>query len=158
MRNLVKYIVAGTYKPLLVKYLSKTRTYSWKGITLEISPEVFHPGFFPSTKILLSYIKNKNFKGNSILELGAGSGLISIYAAKKGASVTATDINTVAINFLEKNAENNKVDLNIIHSDIFNSIPVCMFDKIIINDDLDTAQKELLLEVKLFSGELVSEQ
>src|SRR4051812_3303883 len=104
MRSLVKYIVGRTYKPLLVKYLSKTRTYSWKGITLQIPPEVFHPGFFTSTKILLHFIKHKKFKGNSVLELGAGSGLISIYTAKKGAIVSATDINTVAINILKKNA------------------------------------------------------
>jgi release factor glutamine methyltransferase len=133
MRSLVKYIVGRTYKPLLVKYLSKTRIYSWKGINLEIPPEVFHPGFFTSTKILLHYIKRKNFKGNSVLELGAGSGLISMFAAKKGANVTATDINPVAVNFLKTNAERNKVDLTIIHSDIFQSIPVCLFDTIIIN-------------------------
>jgi release factor glutamine methyltransferase len=133
MRSLVKYIVARTYKPLLVKYLSSTRTYSWKGITLEIPPEVFHPGFFTSTKVLLNFIKHKNIKENLFLELGAGSGLISIYAVKKGADVTATDINEVAINFLQKNAGQNNVDLNIIHSDIFNSIPVCLFDTIIIN-------------------------
>jgi release factor glutamine methyltransferase len=153
MRSLVKYIVARTYKPLLVKYLSKTRTYSWKGITLQIPPEVFHPGFFTSTKILLNYIKHKNFKQNSVLELGAGSGLISIYAAKKGADVTATDINTVAINFLKKNAEQNNVDLNIIHSDIFQCIPVCLVDTIIINPPYYKKQPRSNAEYAWYCGE-----
>jgi release factor glutamine methyltransferase len=153
MRSLVKYIVARTYKPLLVKYLSSTRTYSWKGITLEIPPEVFHPGFFTSTKILLNYIKHKNFKGNLFLELGAGSGLISVYVAKKGANVTATDINTVAINFLKKNAEQNNVDLNIIHSDIFNSIPVCLFDTIIINPPYYKKQPSTNTDYAWYCGE-----
>src|SRR5689334_22250136 len=109
MRSFVKYIVGRTYKPLLVKYLSKTRMYSWKGITVEIPPAVFHPGFFTSTRLLLNFIKHKNFKGSAVLELGAGSGLISIYAAKRGAKVTATDINEVAVHSLKLNAEINKV-------------------------------------------------
>ena len=153
MRSLVKYIVARTYKPLLVKYLSKTRTYSWKGITLEIPPEVFHPGFFTSTKILLNYIKHKNFKQNSVLELGAGSGLISIYSAKKGADVTATDINTVAISFLKKNAKRNNVDLIILHSDIFNSIPIRLFDTIIINPPYYKKQPRSNAEYAWYCGE-----
>jgi len=153
MRSFVKYIVARTYKPLLVKYLSSTRTYSWKGITLEIPPQVFHPGFFKSTKILLHYIRHKNFKGNSVLELGAGSGLISIYAAKKGADVTATDINPVAINFLKINAVQNNVDLNIIHSDIFNSIPVCLFDTIILNPPYYKKQPRSNADYAWYCGE-----
>jgi len=153
MRSFVKYIVARTYKPLLVKYLSSTRTYCWKGITLEIPPEVFHPGFFKSTKILLHYIKHKNCKGNSILELGAGSGLISIYTAKRGANVTATDINTVAINFLKINAVQNNVDLNIIHSDIFNSIPVYLFDMIIINPPYYKKQPRSNADYAWYCGE-----
>src|SRR4029078_3746499 len=97
MRGLVKYIVSTTYRPLLVKYLSKTRIYSCKGITLEIPPQVFHPGFFFSTRFLLRYIEKDRFRHRTVLELGAGSGLLSIYAARKGAMVTATDINPVAV-------------------------------------------------------------
>src|SRR4030095_3680463 len=133
MRSLIKHIVGRTYKPLLVRYLSKTRTYSWKGITVEVPPSVFHPGFFTSTKLLLHYIKHKNFKKTSVLELGAGSGLISIYTAKKGGYVTATDINPVAISCLKRNSELNKTELTILHSDLFANIPMHSFDTIIIN-------------------------
>ncbi len=133
MRSLVKYIVGRTYKPLLVRYLSKTRMYSWKGISIEVPPAVFHPGFFTSTKLLLHYIRNKNLLGNSLLELGAGSGLISIYAAKKGAVVTATDINPVSVRCLKKNAALNNAQCIIICSDLFDSIPLTLFDTIIIN-------------------------
>jgi release factor glutamine methyltransferase len=41
-------------------------------------------------------------KNKHVLELGAGSGLIAIKAAKEGALVTATDINPVAIEYLHK--------------------------------------------------------
>lgn len=133
MRDVVKYIVGATYRPLLVKYLSKARTYSYKGITLEIPPEVFHPGFFFSTKLLLGYIAKNHFNQKSFLELGAGSGLLSIYAAKRGAFVTATDINPVAIECIQTNAEENLVDLTVIHSDLFDKIPQQCFDAILIN-------------------------
>jgi release factor glutamine methyltransferase len=133
LKNLLKYFVEITYKPLLVKWLSKTRTYIYKGIELSIPSEVFHPGFFFSTKLLLRYIHQFPLQQKSFLELGAGSGLISIFAARKGALVTATDINTVAIEFLEKNRDFNGVRFNIIHSDLFDRIPAGAFDIVAIN-------------------------
>jgi release factor glutamine methyltransferase len=133
MKALVKYIVAATYRPLLIRYLSKTRTYSYKGICLRIPPEVFHPGFFSSTKLLLRYIVKANLKNKTCLELGAGSGLLSVYAAKKGASVVASDISSVAIQCINANAADNKVKIRTIHSNLFDNIPQQKFDFILIN-------------------------
>lgn len=118
---------------MLVKYLSKTRIYRHKDIQLAIAPEVFHPGFFFSTKLLLQYISKLNLYKKNFLELGCGSGLISIASSKKGAIVTATDINPVAIDFLKKNSCQNKVELKIIQSDLFKNIPAQQFDIIAIN-------------------------
>lgn len=67
------------------------------------------------------------------LELGAGSGLIAVYAALHGARVTATDINPDAIDCLKKNARLNSVRLSILHSDLFLHIPEQQFDIIAIN-------------------------
>lgn len=133
MKKALKYIVEKTYKPILVKYLSKPRLYKYKGIKLIIHPEVFHPGFFFSTKLLLKYIAKQPLKQKSFLELGAGSGLISFFAFKQGAKVTTTDINPIAIEYLEKNSNPNHVQLQIIHSNIFDNIPTQAFDIIAIN-------------------------
>lgn len=133
MKNLLKYFIGRTYQPLLIRYLSKTRTYGYKGIVLSIPKEVFHPGFFFSTKLLLRQVAKLPLIEKSLLELGAGSGLISIYAAREGAMVTATDINPTAIEYLERNSESNKASLQIIHSDLFDSIPIKSFDIIAIN-------------------------
>jgi release factor glutamine methyltransferase len=133
MRNIVKYIVAHTYRPLLIKYLSETTVWSHKGIVLEIPPGVFHPRFFYSTRLLLNSVARLPLKNSSFLELGAGSGLISFYAEKKGAYVTATDINPLAIEFLYKNEQRNNAVLRILDSDLFTSIPDQKFDYIIIN-------------------------
>src|SRR6476620_7758593 len=133
MRNAIKYFVGATYKPWLVKYLSTTKNYQYNGIKLVIPHEVFHPGFFFSTKLLLKYLDQYPLKGKTFLELGAGSGLIAISASKKGANVTATDINPIAVKFLKKNAESNNIHMNIIHSDLFQNITFQHFDFIAIN-------------------------
>jgi len=133
VRSLMRHIVTRTCRPLLVRYLSKTRRYRYKNIRLDISPDVFHPGFFFSTQLLLQYINGQPLKGKDFLELGCGSGLISIAAAKKGAKVMASDINPTAIDFLQRNAAMNNVDLNILQSDLFQSIPRQSFDLVAIN-------------------------
>jgi methylase of polypeptide subunit release factors len=59
--------------------------------------------------------------------------LISIYAAQKGAIVTATDINPVAIEYLRENTRANHVHIDILRSDLFDEIPVRVFDIVAIN-------------------------
>ena len=153
MKNVLKHIVAHTYKPLLKKYLSQTRVYSHAGIRLEIPPQVFHPGFFFSTKLLLQYIAGLSLQGQRFLELGAGSGLISIHAVKNGAIVTATDINPVAIEFLKKNSRQNHAELSIIQSDLFGNIPEQAFDIIAINPPYYKKQPQTPGDYAWFCGE-----
>ena len=133
MRQVVKYIVERTYRPILVSYLSKTRFYTCNDIRLRVPPQVFHPGFFFSTKLLLAYMEGLPLYGKNFLELGAGSGLIAIHAAKKGARVTASDINPVAVRFLKENAPRNGVEMQILQSDLFTGIPRQAFDIMAIN-------------------------
>lgn len=153
MKLLLKHIVARTYKPLLAKYLSKPRTYRYENIRLEIPPQVFHPGFFFSTKLLLRYISTLPLHGRRLLELGAGSGLISIHAAKKGAIVTATDINPVAIEYLRRNCDQNDVKTGIILSDLFAAIPEQRFDIIAINPPYYKRQPRTMADHAWYCGE-----
>ena len=133
MKKVFKYIVGRTYKPFLVKYLAKTRVYRYRNIVLEIPPEVFHPRFFFSTRLLLNYVNGLDLVQKSFLELGAGSGLISIYASKKAAIVTATDINPVAVKTLVKNRLLNQVSFDVVQSDLFDELAGKRFDIIAIN-------------------------
>lgn len=107
--------------------------YRYKDLMLEIPSEVFHPGFFFSTQLLLQYITKLPLQNKQLLEPGCGSGLIAMTAAKMGATVTATDINPVAVEFLKKNCLKNNVQLKVLHSDLFNDIPVKQYDIIAIN-------------------------
>jgi release factor glutamine methyltransferase len=153
MRRTIKQLTTRLYKPLLVKYLSATRLYTYKGIRLVIPPAVFHPGFFFSTRLLLRYIASLPLKNKLFLELGAGSGLIAMYAARKGANGTATDINPVAIHSLEMNARSNRIPLTIIKSDLFTDIPKQAFDIIAINPPYYKKQPQTAAEYAWYCGE-----
>lgn len=133
MEKVLKYVAERFYRPVLVRYLAQTRIYGYKGIRLEVPPGVFHPGFFFSSKYLLRFLSRQPLSGRSFLELGAGSGLIALFAARKGAVVTATDINPAAIACLERNRELNAASLEIIDSDLYDNIPPQPFDVLAVN-------------------------
>ena len=133
MKKPVKYIANLIVRPLVQQYLSRTRIYKFESLQLVIPPEVFHPGLFFSTKFLLKYLAQLPLKNKTFLELGAGSGLISFKAAILGANVTATDINPVAIKYLEKNCQSNNITLCVVLSDLFADIQDKTFDVIAIN-------------------------
>lgn len=120
--------------PGLVRwYLSKKRSYRHEDLTIEVLPGVFHPGLFFSTKMLLRYIAGQSLKGTSVLELGAGTGMISLQAASMGAGATATDISPLAVRNIYLNAIANKATVTIIQSDLFDNIPPQKFNWIFIN-------------------------
>ena len=153
MKTAIKNIVALTYKPFLEKYLSKKRKFTLGNIKLEIPPEVFHPGFFTSTQFLLQSVKKLSVRGKTFLELGAGNGLISIYAAKQDAKVTATDINPVAVEYLRINSSQNKTLINVILSDLFENISPQAFDIIAINPPYYKKDPQTLIDHAWYCGE-----
>lgn len=131
-----KYLLQLFTRPIragIKWYLSKPRDVKYNNITITVLPDVFHPGLFHSTKIVLDFLSTQNIKGRKFLELGCGSGLISVYASQKGAVVTASDINTKAIENVLLNATRNQVEVEVIHSDLFTKMPDIKWDWIIIN-------------------------
>ena len=129
----MKYFTAWIVQPYVRRRMQRSAFYKWEDITLFLPAGVFHPGYFYSTKFLLSFILNQDLRNKQFLELGAGNGLISIAAAKRGAVVTSTDISEQALLSLRDNARTNHVDLHIIESDLFENIPQQRFDLIVIN-------------------------
>lgn len=114
-------------------YLSKPRSYSYKDISIIVPVGVFHPGLFFSTKFILEFLAKQNLDGKKFLELGSGSGLISVFAAKNNARVIGSDINTKAVSATHENAKRNEVMVEAVQSDLFEEIPLMPFDWIIIN-------------------------
>ena len=133
MKSFLKKLLFPILKSVYNIYSSKERSYSYKGINVRIMSGVFHPGLFFSTKLLIEYISKYDLNDKNILELGAGSGLISVYCAKLKANVTASDINPIAVENINQNAKLNSVNIKVLESDLFDRIETKEFDYIIIN-------------------------
>jgi len=132
-KSILKSLAFRILYPTSEKYLSKERKYNYKGINVIVFPGVFHPGLFFSTKLLLNYFQEIDLQKKYILELGAGTGLISIFTANKGGYVTASDISMTAFYNIEKNVKMTNANVEVVHSDLFDDIPHRRYDYIIIN-------------------------
>jgi len=133
MRKIITKIIHPFLRVFVKYYFAKPRKYNYKNIRGIVNPNVFHPQFTISTKILLNYLDKENLKNKQLLELGCGTGIISTFSAHKGAKVLASDINQLALDNTELNAKKNNVEIEIINSNLFQEIPKKFFDYIIIN-------------------------
>ncbi|WP_242085161.1 methyltransferase [Aestuariivivens sediminis] len=133
MNPILKKITSPVLQWCYKKYYSKPRPFRYKDIHIIIYPGVFAPQFTFSTKLLLNYMEGLDLKGKRFLELGCGSGIIALNASKKGAFVTASDINKNAISQLQQSAVSNQLELKTIISDLFNAITEPHYDYIFIN-------------------------
>ena len=132
-------------------YGSRPRRYRYADLDLVILPGVFHPGLFGSTRALLNVVERTELQGRTLLELGAGSGLIALRAAQLGAQVTASDVDPQAIACLHDNSIRNQVTMRVIRSDQFDSIPE-HFDHILINPPYYAKQPKAARELAFFAG------
>lgn len=68
-----------------------------------------------------------------MLDVGAGSGALALFAARQGAKVVALDINPLAVETVGRNAAANGLTVYTCHSDLFDQLPVQTFDYLLIN-------------------------
>jgi methylase of polypeptide subunit release factors len=68
-----------------------------------VYPGVFSPKYFSDTCFFASNLSCRKYE--QFLEIGCGTGIISVIAALQGARVTATDINKLALQNTKDNAE-----------------------------------------------------
>lgn len=108
------------YKPLRVgrRILLKP---SWESvdvqpsdILVELDPGMaFGTGLHPSTRLCIAALEDTVRPGDAVLDVGTGSGVLSVVAYKLGAtSILATDIDPIAIDVAQENAARNGVPLD----------------------------------------------
>jgi HemK-related putative methylase len=120
------------YHPYALRQLRKPVT-RLRGRTLLTDPQVFHPVCFLSTPVFLDYLSTVTVAGKRLLDMGTGSGSIGIFAALRGARVTACDINPRAVALAGENARRNGVEMETLASDLFSSLGERRFDVICFN-------------------------
>ncbi|UPT69302.1 MAG: methyltransferase [Flavobacterium sp. JAD_PAG50586_2] len=153
MRQFLKKISHPFLKFGLQFYYSKPRDYCYEDICIKIHPDVFPPQMTFSTKILLDFTNKLDVKNKTFLELGCGSGIISLLAAKKKAFTIASDINQTALSYLEANALKNNLKIQIVYSDLFDEIENDAFDYIVINPPYYQKKPKNVKEQAWFCGE-----
>jgi len=152
-RSFIKKLTHPFLKKGLQYYYRKPRPYSYKGIAITVHPEVFPPQLTLSTKILLDFISKIDLQHKTFLELGCGSGIISLFASKNGAQVTASDINLTALTYLKKASKKNNLPVKTVWSNLFKDILNLPFNYIIINPPYYPKNPLTIKEQAWFCGE-----
>ena len=69
----------------------------------------------------------------SVLEIGCGSGIVSIHMAKNENTVTSVDINPKAVKATKFNAKQNSVNIEVIQGNMFEELQDRKFNSIVCN-------------------------
>lgn len=90
---------------------------SGKGIRIETCEGVYEPA--EDSYLMAGTVEC----GKRVLEIGSGTGLVSVSCALKGSEVEAVDINPAAVECTRSNASLNGCSVNAHRSDLFSDIP-----------------------------------
>ena len=123
-KNKLKKGIKKLNKGIPVQYI--VGNVSFYGYTISVNKNVLIPRFETEELVenTLNYI-NKYFKGNlDALEIGTGSGCISIALKKENSNlnITSTDISKKALKVAKNNAKLNNVSINFINTNIYDGI------------------------------------
>ena len=113
-----------------------TRTVRAAGFRLVVYPTVFHPKLFLTSEFYARFLATTNLAGKRVADVGTGSGILALAAARAGATVVALDINPNAVKAATDNACANGLGdrVTAIRSDLMSGLgPDCLFDVIISN-------------------------
>ena len=91
---------------------SESKHLAWNSLSLQIPPTVYPPR--EDTTLLCDVLQSiKPYGTRSLLEIGSGSGALSIIAAKQGWNVHACDINPYAVAATRLNAQEASVEVEV---------------------------------------------
>ena len=95
-------------------------------LIIELDPGMaFGTGTHPTTVMCLQALEKVVKEGDSVVDVGTGSGVLSVGAALLGASqVHALDLDLVAVNAAKENVELNKVDhiVEVFHGNLLDTV------------------------------------
>jgi len=145
------------YKPVISIYLKTDSGTRIDGFKLRVFKGVFHPKFFFSSGYFYEFLSNKALAGKAFLEIGCGSGILSLLAFRKGAQVTAVDVDPKAVkntslNF-QRNFKDREAGFRVLESDVFSALGQEVFDVIVINPPYYFRKVEMDAQLAWYCGE-----
>lgn len=104
----------------------------------------FGTGTHPTTRLCLQALEGTVAPHDFVLDLGTGSGILAIAAAKLGARVHALDIDSRAVSVAQENVEANGVATNVtVATGVVDDVQEMRFDIIVANIIAETIVKIL---------------
>lgn len=93
-------------------------------IIIETDPKMaFGTGTHETTSMCMEYVEQMDMKDRDILDIGCGSGILSILSKKLNAkNVDACDIDQIAVDSTIENSNINNVEVNAFISDLFSNV------------------------------------
>jgi release factor glutamine methyltransferase len=105
-------------------------TFEYKNIKLEVPENVYYPR--EDSLLMARVLEKAGVERKLVLEIGSGSGFLSVLMALREAKVTAVDVNEEAVETTRSNAEKNNVHVSAGQSDLFENVH-SLYDLIIFN-------------------------
>lgn len=108
----------------------------WRDLHLVVVPTVSNPRLLRTGVFFAEFIDSLSIGTETrVLDLGTGSGICALVAARRGARVTAIDINPAAVRCLEANALMNELQNNVEarHGDLYTPVQGQRFDLVFFN-------------------------
>ena len=115
--------------------LARPRLHNVRGIPLLVLPNVFDGVLIRTGALLTETLSQLDLQNQRVLDLGCGSGIGAVFAAKRGAHVIASDMNPDAARNARINALLSQLDERIVTrvGDLFESVRDERFDLILFN-------------------------
>jgi release factor glutamine methyltransferase len=139
--RLVSSLGYGLWRPFLRRRLGRVALEEINGVPLLVLPEVFNPAVFRTGSLLALAVASWSPPGHSrseeirVLDLGTGSGVGAVFAARRGFQAVAVDINPQAVRCARINAllhhQEERIDVR--QGDLFSPVAGERFDLVLFN-------------------------
>jgi release factor glutamine methyltransferase len=106
------------------------------GVPILVTPTVFNPKVPRTGAFLATHLDERHVDADSeVLDMGTGSGVCAIFAARHARRVVAVDINPAAVHCADINARLNHLEhrIEVRHGDLFAPVRSERFDLIVFN-------------------------
>lgn len=122
-------------RPWLARRLRRTVTESVDGLELTVPPGVFNPVVFRTGALLARAVGELPVTAGCALDLGTGSGVGALAAARRGYRVVAVDVNPAAVAAARANAAAAGLAdaVEVRHGDLFAPVRGERFDLVLLN-------------------------
>ncbi len=137
--RLVSSLGLAVWRPILRRRLGRVRIEEIDGVPLVVLPEVFNPAVFRTGALLARAVADWTPPGSSgevrALDLGTGSGVGAVFAARRGFRTVAVDVNPHAVRCARINALLHRLEerIDVRQGDLFAPVAGERFDLVLFN-------------------------